>query len=111
MSEGGRGEGIREMHGLSTSKTRQYFERRVQGPLVRALFARIPVLVEGPSDVPVFEVFWDALAEDRVPPREHVGLDVINCEGASHQPGVARGSLPSGEAPWAKPALRIGWRR
>jgi putative ATP-dependent endonuclease of the OLD family len=90
MSEGAAGEDARQMRGRATSKTRQYFERRIHGPIVRALFARVPVLVEGPSDVPVFEVFWDALArESKVPVREHVGLDVIDCEGASRQPGVA----------------------
>lgn len=105
MSEGGQGEDVREMRGRSTSKTRQYFERRVQGPLVRALFARVPVLVEGPSDVPVFEVFWDALARaDKVPSREHVGLDVINCEGAAHQPGVAETLCQAGKpvVAWAE---------
>jgi ABC-type arginine transport system ATPase subunit len=98
MSEGTDGKDVRAMRGRATSKSRQYFERRLQGPIVRALFARVPVLVEGPSDVPVFEVFWDALArKKRVPPREHVGLDVIDCEGASKQPGVAETLCQSGK--------------
>ena len=72
-------------------RARQGYERRLDGPVVQALFARVPVLVEGPGDRAVFTVFWDALArEATVQPRHLRMLDFINCEGASLQPEMAR---------------------
>jgi predicted ATP-dependent endonuclease of OLD family len=58
---------------------------------VRALFSRIPLLVEGPGDRAVVETFWRALADQKaVLPAEQLGLDVVNCEGAPEMPAMAR---------------------
>lgn len=66
-----------------TEQTRQKYERKVDGAVVRALFAKIPLLVEGPGDRAVMETFWRFLADKHeVPPAEQLGLDPINCEGA-----------------------------
>lgn len=78
---------------LSTlsSQAKQGYERRLDGPVVRALFAPLPLLVEGPGDRPVLQTFWTALADaGSVVPMEHLGADVINCEGANLQPQAAR---------------------
>ena len=70
---------------------KQAYERRLDGTVVLGLFARTPVLVEGPGDRSLLSVFWDALAKDKaVQPRHVHGMDFINCEGASQQPGMAR---------------------
>jgi putative ATP-dependent endonuclease of the OLD family len=71
--------------------SKQGYERRLDGPVVRALFARVPLLVEGPGDRAVFGVFWDHLADQRkVEPRYARSLEPVNCEGADHQRAVAR---------------------
>ena len=71
--------------------SKQGYERRLDGPVVRALFARIPLLVEGPGDRAIFSVFWDHLhAQKRVEPRYARALEPVNCEGADHQRAVAR---------------------
>ena len=58
---------------------------------MRALFAQIPVLVEGASDRACFTVFWDKLAANKeVLARNGRALDFINCEGAPLQPEMAR---------------------
>jgi putative ATP-dependent endonuclease of the OLD family len=70
---------------------RQKYERWLDRAVVRALFARIPLLVEGPGDRAVIETFWRALAEaGEVQPAERLGLDVVNCEGAPEMPMMAR---------------------
>ena len=42
---------------------RQKYERWLDRSVVRALFARIPLLVEGPGDCAVIETFWRALGK------------------------------------------------
>jgi hypothetical protein len=84
---------------------RQKYERWLDRSVVRALFARIPLLVEGPGDRAVVETFWRALARpreveqenrpepdelERLPPAEQLGVDVVNCEGAPDMPMMAR---------------------
>lgn len=70
---------------------RQKYERWLDRAVVRALFARIPLLVEGPGDRAVIEAFWRALAEaGDVQAAEPLGLDVVNCEGAPEMPMMAR---------------------
>ncbi len=69
---------------------RQAYERRLDGPVVRGLFCRIPVLVEGPSDRAVFEVFWRELARtEQVAHSFRIGLDIVNAEGVSNMPMLA----------------------
>lgn len=84
---------------------RQGYERRLDGPVVRALFARIPFLVEGPSDRAVLAVFWRELAEAKIiAPMTHLGVDIVNCEGADQQPGMATLLHGAGKRPitWAE---------
>jgi putative ATP-dependent endonuclease of OLD family len=70
---------------------RQKYERWLDRAVVRALFARIPLLVEGPGDRAVIETFWRTLAEaGDVRSGEQLGLDVVNCEGAPEMPMMAR---------------------
>lgn len=92
---------------LSTlsSPAKQGYERRLDGPVVRALFAPVPLLVEGPGDRTVLQTFWTALADaGSVAPMEHLGVDVINCEGASMQPQTAQLLHEAGKAviAWAE---------
>jgi putative ATP-dependent endonuclease of OLD family len=44
------------------ARSRRGYERFLDGAVARALFCRVPVLVEGPGDCAVMGVFWDALA-------------------------------------------------
>lgn len=70
-----------------TSSARHGYERRLDMPLVRALFVRFPVIVEGVSDRSVFAAFWDALrSTGDVPQAEQIGLEAISAEGSSHLP-------------------------
>lgn len=86
MSEGTAGHGGIPLRRVLTPPVRQTYERRLDGAVVRGLFARIPILVEGPGDRAVFDVFWRSLAEGGgVRPAEELGLDPVNCEGA---PGI-----------------------
>lgn len=72
-------------------RAKQGYERRLDGPVVQALFARVPVLVEGPSDRACMTVFWEKLAADGdVAPRHGHALDFVNCESGSHQAEIAR---------------------
>lgn len=74
-----------------SERAKQGYERRLDGPVVVALFAATPVLVEGPSDRACFAVFWDALAATgRVKQRFARALDFVNCESAQNQPEMAR---------------------
>ena len=77
------------LKGLSP-KVKQAYERRLDGPVVRGLFCRVPVLVEGPSDRAVFEVFWAELVkQERTLAPFRLGLDVIVAEGVSKMPMLA----------------------
>ena len=85
---------------------RQKYERWLDRAVVRALFSRMPLLVEGPGDRAVIETFWQALHQavkkpqegDDAPRRrrdgpsapEQLGLDIVNCEGAGEMPMMAR---------------------
>jgi putative ATP-dependent endonuclease of OLD family len=74
-----------------SAHAKQAYERRLDGAVVRGLFARVPVLVEGPGDRALLGVFWDALATAKViQPRHALAMDFINCEGAPQQPAMAR---------------------
>lgn len=74
-----------------SAQAKQAYERRLDGPVVLGLFARVPVLVEGPGDRALLGVFWDALAKEHaVGPRHAHAMDFINCEGAPLQPEMAR---------------------
>jgi putative ATP-dependent endonuclease of the OLD family len=74
-----------------SGRAKQGYERRLDGPVVRALFARVPVLVEGPGDRAFFTVLWDHLAAaSTIDARHTLSLDFINCEGAPQQPETAR---------------------
>jgi ABC-type arginine transport system ATPase subunit len=84
------GHDARPLRTVLTPPVRQTYERRLDGAVVRGLFARVPVLVEGPGDRAVLDVFWRALAEaGHVRGAEEIGLDVINCEGADAMPMLA----------------------
>jgi putative ATP-dependent endonuclease of OLD family len=84
------GQGARHLsHSLSPG-VRQAYERRVDGAVVRGLFCRVPILVEGPGDRAVLETFWRTLADSRqVLPAFRLGLDVVNSEGVSNMPMLA----------------------
>lgn len=87
MSERAAGHGAVALSCELAPPLRQTYERRLDGAVVRGLFARIPVLVEGAGDRAVFEAFWRSLADaGRVRPAEELGLDPVNCEGASGIP-------------------------
>jgi hypothetical protein len=84
------GAGARFLRGALSAPVKQTYERRLDGTVVRGLFARIPVLVEGPGDRAVFDSFWAALADSGVvTPAHEIGLDVINAEGAPQLPMLA----------------------
>jgi putative ATP-dependent endonuclease of OLD family len=90
VSDVPRGKAVSLRDKLSAT-AKQGYERRLDGSVVVALFAAVPVLVEGPSDRACFAVFWDALAAaSRVKPRFARALDWINCESAQNQPEMAR---------------------
>jgi putative ATP-dependent endonuclease of OLD family len=70
---------------------RQKYERWLERGVVRALFAQVPLLVEGPGDRAVIETFWRTLADEQaVLPAEQLRLDIVNCEGAPEMPAMAR---------------------
>lgn len=92
LDERSGGEGARLLRKTISDPVRQKYERWLDRPVVRALFARIPLLVEGPGDRSVAEIFWRALttSSDPVRPAEQLGLDVVNCEGAPQMPMTAQ---------------------
>ena len=74
-----------------TSLARHGYERHIEGPLSRALFAPTPLLVEGPSDVAVFAVFWDHLVSlGLVKQADQLGIELIPCEGNRTIPKMAQ---------------------
>ncbi|MBV9309774.1 MAG: AAA family ATPase [Solirubrobacterales bacterium] len=90
LSERAASHDARPLRAVLTPSVRQTYERRLDGAVVRGLFAKVPVLVEGPGDRAVFDVFWRALAEaGRIRPAEELGLDVVNCEGVDGIPMLA----------------------
>jgi putative ATP-dependent endonuclease of the OLD family len=88
----GRGPGeARALRKTVSEPMRQKYERWLERGVVRALFAQIPLLVEGPGDRAVVETFWRALADEQaVLPAEQLRLDVVNCEGAPEMPAMAQ---------------------
>ena len=90
LAERRAGHDAQPLRTVLTPPVRQTYERRLDGAVVRGLFAKVPILVEGPSDRAVFDVFWRALAETgRVRPAEELGLDIVNCEGVDGLPMLA----------------------
>ena len=84
------GEGCRHLVKGLSPKVTQAYERRLDGPVVRGLFCRVPVLVEGPGDRAVFEAFWAELVrQDRTLAPFRLGLDVMVAEGVSQMPMLA----------------------
>ncbi len=85
-------------HVLSPN-VRQSYERWLDGAVVRGLFARIPLLVEGPGDRAIIEVFWRALEDSHVlTPAAQLGIDIVNCEGAPNIPMLAAVLNQAGKA-------------
>lgn len=90
LNERSAGAGARFLRGALSPAVLQAYERRLDGAVVRGLFARIPVLVEGPGDRAIFETFWTALADaGNLRPAHEIGLDVVNAEGAGSFPMLA----------------------
>jgi AAA ATPase-like protein/OLD-like protein len=90
LQERAGGEGAVHLDGRVSARVRQAYERRLDGPVVRGLFCRVPVLVEGPGDRAVFEAFWRELARiDAVQRPFRLGLDVVNAEGVAQMPMLA----------------------
>lgn len=57
----------------------------------RAMFSPAALLVDGPSDQAVVEVFWDYLAgRQLLPSSEILGVQPVACEGTGPMPGIAR---------------------
>lgn len=91
LLEGLRPDDARPLRKTVSEPMRQKYERWLERGVVRALFARIPLLVEGPGDRAVLETFWRALADQQaVLPAEQLRLDIVNCEGAPEMPAMAR---------------------
>ena len=87
----GAGTGARPLNRVLSPEVRQAYERNLDGAVVRGLFAKIPILVEGPSDRGVMSVFWSALGKaGSSPPAAHLGVDLINCEGVTLMPMLAQ---------------------
>lgn len=85
-------EDVRVLHlpHLLSVKARQAYERRLDGAIVRGLFCRVAVIVEGPSDKAVLEVFWQKLAtEEHVLPSFRLRMDILNAEGVTLINGLA----------------------
>lgn len=85
-----------------TGAGRHGYERRLDWPLLRGLFLRYPVVVEGVSDRAVFTVFWEALAaSSRVPAAERFGLEALSAEGITEMPMALRILSEMGKMPVA----------
>lgn len=90
------GANAKELRTALSAPTRQAYERWLDGAVVRGLFSRVPVLVEGPGDRSALAVFWSALAAAdppdggaRIKPLEQLGVDFVNCEGFRNMPMLA----------------------
>jgi hypothetical protein len=90
LSERTAGAGARVLRRDLSPAIRQSYERWLDGAVVRGLFARVPVLVEGPSDRAVLEVFWREMVRiGHLRPAAQIGLDLVNCEGVCNMPMLA----------------------
>lgn len=99
LQERAAGGGSRHLLRALSPAVRQAYERRLDGAVVRGLFCRVPVLVEGPGDRAVFETFWRELARaGDVLPSFKVGLDVLNSEGVTNMPMLAAVLNEAGKA-------------
>lgn len=58
LDERAAGAGAKSLRKLLSKHVRQKYERKLDGTVVRALFCKVPLLVEGPGDRAVLEVFW-----------------------------------------------------
>jgi ABC-type arginine transport system ATPase subunit len=88
LQERAAGANARQLRVVLSAPTRQSYERWLDGAVVRGLFSRVPILVEGPGDRAALAVFWSALAkaapaggEQPVKPATQLGADFVNCEG------------------------------
>jgi hypothetical protein len=87
---------------LLSQELKERYESRLDRAVVRALFARVPILVEGPSDRSVIETFLHALATTgQIPPPAALGLEVISCEGWPDQAPMAGLLAAAGKKPVA----------
>lgn len=87
MPERQSGDKPRSLHVALSPQIRHAYERWLDGAVVRGLFSRVPVLVEGPGDRAVLECFWRALVEaGKVKPAAELGVEIINCEGNENMP-------------------------
>jgi ABC-type hemin transport system ATPase subunit len=90
LQERAAGGGARHLLRALSPPIRQAYERQLDGAVVRGLFCRIPVLVEGPSDRAVFETFWrELLRAGDVLPLFRMSMDVVNAEGVANMPMLA----------------------
>jgi putative ATP-dependent endonuclease of OLD family len=90
LRERSAGQEAQHLSNTLSPAVRQTYERWLDGAVVRGLFCRVPILVEGPSDRAVLETFWRALATSgQVRPAFRLGLDVINSEGVPNMPMLA----------------------
>jgi ABC-type arginine transport system ATPase subunit len=88
LQERSAGANAKQLRVALSAPTRQSYERWLDGAVVRGLFSRVPILVEGPGDRAALGVFWSALAkaepaggEGPVKPATQLGADFVNCEG------------------------------
>ncbi len=103
LPERGAGKGARHLRDALSPAVRQAYERHLEGPVVRGLFCRVPILVEGPGDRAVLETFWRHLASaGHIRPAFRLGLDVVNAEGVPNMPMLAAVLHEAGKAvvPW-----------
>lgn len=96
LQERSAGANAKELRVALSAPTRQSYERWLDGAVVRGLFSRVPVLVEGPGDRAALAVFWSELAraesaegEQPVKPATQLGADLVNCEGFKNMPMLA----------------------
>jgi putative ATP-dependent endonuclease of OLD family len=92
----------RHLATLLSPELKQRYESRLDRGIVRALFANVPVLVEGPSDRSVLEVFVRQLErEKRMRAAAPLGLDFVSCEGWAEQAPMAGFLAAAGKRPVA----------
>lgn len=84
MQDRGASERARHLPRILSPAVRRGYERHLDGAIVRGLFSRFPVIVEGPSGQAVMEVFLKQLAQTGdIPPYYQMGIDIINAESVS----------------------------
>jgi ABC-type arginine transport system ATPase subunit len=105
LQERAAGANARQLRVALSAPTRQSYERWLDGAVVRGLFSRVPILVEGPGDRAAFSLFWSAVAETDPPegqqpvkPVEQLGADFVNCEGFKNMAMLAAVLNESGKS-------------